>query len=247
MARNAIDVNLVADAASDDVALKSEARLDARGITAAWLIAAAARSEDPEEHDQRLARACEGSSSLYPVPVLVPPTAVPGAYDRARRLAATARCRVVRLCPGGHRYPLADWVLTPLPELCQRERLALMLDFEPDPVRWDETVAFARSYPSLPMVLLDAEIGADRALPAALDAAPNLLLHVGRLCSLEDLIRLTDAYGPSRFAWGSGHPEADAARESIAAAERLGGEVRAAILHGNAQALQDGSYAETFL
>ncbi len=248
MARVAIDVNLVVDGARDDVVQESEARLAGRDIAAGWVTAAGARNDDPEEHDQRLARACEGSSSLHPVPVLAPPTGVPGAYARAQRLAATARCRVVRLCPGSHGYPLADWLLSPLPELCQREGLALMLDFEPEPVRWDETVVFARSYPSLPMVVLDAGIGVDRALPAALDAAPNLLLHAGRLRSLEDLVRLADIFGASRFVWGSsGHPGADAARESIADTEWLGEESRAAILYGSAQALMDGNYADTFL
>jgi len=247
MAPDAVDVNLVIDAAGCDAASQSQARLHGNGISSGWVTAAASRTEDPEKHDELLARACERSPSLHPVPVLIPPTAVPGAYERARRLAATARCRVVRLCPSGHGYPLADWVLSPLPELCEREGVALVLDFAPEALRWSETVAFARAYPALPMVVLDAEIGLDRALPAALDAAPNLLLHVAQLPSPEHLVRLADVYGTSRFVWGSGPPGAGAARESIAAAEGLGEEGRAAILHDNAQALQDGGYAERFL
>jgi predicted TIM-barrel fold metal-dependent hydrolase len=241
MAGDAVDVNLVVDAAAVDAA-----RLEGDAIGAAWVTAARSRTEDPGEHDEQLARACEPWPSFHPLPVLVPPTGVAGAYERARRLAATARCRVVRLCPGGHGYPLADWVLSPLPELCQREGVSLVLDFAPVPVGWAETVAFARAYPSLPMVVLEAEVDVDRALPAALDAAPNLVLHVGRLRSPERLVHLAGVYGTSRFVWGSG-PRGAAARETIAAAEGLGEDDRAAILRGNAQALQDGSYAERFL
>ena len=247
MAFNVIDVNMIVEAGNDDVALLSEASLAEQDIAVGWLTAVAARREDPEEHDRRLARACEGSSSLYPVPVLIPPTGVPGAYERARQIAATARCRVVRLCPGGHKYPLVEWVLTPLPELCAREGLALVLDFEPDSVRWEETVAFARGYPSLPMVVLDAMIGEDRALAAALDSAPNLVVHLGRLRSLEDLVRLADVFGSSRFVWGSSSRPGATAPKSIVEGEQLGEDGRAAILGGNAQALMDGTYAEAFL
>jgi hypothetical protein len=82
--------------------------------------------------------------------VLVPPAGIPGAFERARRLTASARCRVIRLCPGGHRYPLADWVLSPVPELCERERIAVSLDFASERVNWAETVAFARGYSPVP-------------------------------------------------------------------------------------------------
>jgi hypothetical protein len=247
MALDAIDVNLVVDAASDDVVGQSEEWLAQQGLSGAWLTAVASRYEDPTEHDERLEHACAETPSLHVLPVLVPPTAGPGVYARARRLAADGS-RVVRLCPGSHHYPLADWVLSPLPELCERAGQALMLDFEPGPVRWEETVAFARTYPSLPMIVLEVQIGGDRVLPAALDVAPNLLVHVGRLHSLEDLVHLVRIYGASRFLWGSSlHPGQADALPSISEAQELDDESRASVLRANARALQDGRYAEAIL
>ena len=87
--------------------------------------------------------------------MLVPPTAVAGGFERARRLTASACRRVIRLCPGGHRYPLVDWVLSPVPELCEREGVAVVLDFAPEAVKWAEAVAFARHYSPVPMVILE--------------------------------------------------------------------------------------------
>ena len=107
----------------------NEQRLEQRAVAAAWATAAPARSGNPDEHDDRLARARETSASHHSVPVLVPPTAVAGGFERARRLTASAGRRVIRLCPGGHRYPLVDWVLSPVPELCEREGVAVVLDF----------------------------------------------------------------------------------------------------------------------
>jgi len=122
MARAALDVNLVLGEAGDDLA-ESEQRLAERAVAAAWATAARARNGNPDEHDDRLARACKSSASHHSVPVLVPLTGVTGGFERARRLTASAGCRVIRLCPGGHRYPLVDWVLSPVPELCERQAL----------------------------------------------------------------------------------------------------------------------------
>ncbi len=241
MARTGIDVNLVVDAADDDLA----GRLAALEVESAWVTASAARTQEPEASDEQLFRACNGSPSLHPLPVLVPPVSALGAYERARAIAATADLRVVRLCPAGHAYPLAEWVVSPLPELCERERLALVLDFEPQAVPWSEVVSFARAYPSVPMVVLGVDLGTDPVVAAALDAAPNLVIEIGLSSEGADLVRFADTYGPSRFVWGSGGGDgALAVREAIAG---LGEEARAAILGENARALADGSYAERFL
>jgi Amidohydrolase len=245
MAKAALDVNLVLDEVCDGAA-PVEQRLDRRSVAAAWVTAAAARTDDPKQHDRRLAHACEGSETLRHVPVLVPPTGEPGAFQRAERLLA-AGSRIVRLCPGNHHYPLATWVLSPLPELCQREGAALVLDFGPERVDWVQTVAFARSYPSLPMVVLEADFS-DRAVPAVLDRASNVLLHLGRLETLDRIVRLTTIFGRHRFVWGSSErADADEARRAVADSDELTEDARQAILRGNADALQTGSYREAFL
>jgi hypothetical protein len=223
MAPVAIDVNLVLDTVAVDDVVLSE-----RGLGGAWVTANASRTDDPAAPDARLGRDLSGSETLRPVPVLVPPTGTTGAYARAHEIVDSAPLHVVRLCPTGHRYPLADWVLSPIPELCERQSFTLLLDFAPADVPWLEAVAFARAFPSVPMVVLG--VGDERAAPAALDAAPNLILHLDGTISAE----LVATYGGSRFVAASGTAD-------------LPGRDRELILQRNAEALADGSYAEQWL
>jgi hypothetical protein len=223
MAPVAIDVNLVLEAGAVDEVVLSE-----RGLGGAWVTANASRTDDPAAHDARLARVLNATETLRPVPVLVPPTGTNGAYARAREIIHSAPLHVVRLCPTGHRYPLADWVLSPIPELCERQSFTLLLDFAPADVPWLEVVAFARTFPSVPIVLLG--VGGERTAPAALDAAPNLILHLDGTVSP----RLVATYGGSRFV-------------ATSATADLPDRDRELILHLNAEALADGSYAGQWL
>jgi hypothetical protein len=142
-----------------------------------------------------------GLSLMLEAPVLVPPTAAPDAFERALRHAADPACRVVRLCPARDAYPLVDWVLSPLPELCEREALALALDFDRGPIPWIDVVRLARSFPTVPMVVLHVDLDNDGVAPAALDAAANLVLHVSDALGLAPM---TEIFGPHRFAGPDG-------------------------------------------
>jgi len=51
--------------------------------------------------------------------------------------------KAVRLCPNRDAYPLVDWVLSPLPERCEREGVTLVLDFAPGSIPWNDVVTFA--------------------------------------------------------------------------------------------------------
>lgn len=233
-------MNLVVEVDRHDVS-RTEPALDGR---AAWVTAAAARVDEPDRHDETLDGLCRHSPSLVPVPVLLPPTGVPGALDRAQRIAG-GRYRLVRLCPTTHRYLLADWVLSPLPELLEREGAAVLIDFAPEPVSWHETVALARAFPSLPLVVLGVEVGADRSVPSALDAAPNIVCAIAALATVEDLARLCELFGASRFVCEAGERAKPMA--AIAESELLPAEAREAALWANADALARGAYADMFL
>ena len=245
MARSGIDVNLVVEVEHADAAERAERRLASLGLGSAWVSPREACVNEPDAYDERLEAAFDAATSLLPVPVIVPPTGDPGAYERARRVADNAAVRVVRLCPAGHGYPLADWVLSPLPELCEREGLAVVIDFASEPIPWPAVLAFARTFPTLALVLLGVAVGEDRALPAALDAAPNLVFALGRLRSADDLARLCETFGASRFVFGTDERADPAA--ALAAVAALGDEARDAVLQGNAEALAAGTYAEASL
>jgi hypothetical protein len=74
----------------------------------------------------------------------------------------------------------------------------------------------------------------------------NLVLQVSRPAAIESLAGLSS----HRFVWGSSEGvDADALRRSLADGETLTEEEQkqTAVVGGNAQALQDGVYAKTFL
>jgi hypothetical protein len=245
--RAGVDVNVVIDVAREDAAARAEQAVSALGLRAGWVTAAESRVDEPDAYDEALGRLCEPSPLLLPVLTLVPPTAVPGGYERARRITSEAVCRVVRLCPTAHRYVLADWVLTPLAELCDREGVSVLLDFAPDPVPWGAVVAFARAFPSVPMVVLDVELDGDRSIPAAMDAAPNVVCAITGHGSVVRLASFCDIFGAARFVCGSDQRAGGASVFTAISDAALTADARDAVLHGNADALARGTYAATYL
>ena len=138
-----------------------------------------------------------------------------GSVQRALDAVGHDAGRMVRVCPGpnGHGYPLLDWILSPLPESCERENLGLAIDYQGALIPWDDVVRFARAFPALPMVLIGASIGEDGVIRAALDVAPNLILELSAPGG-ETLARLVDRFGSHRFTGGADAIEADSWREA---------------------------------
>jgi hypothetical protein len=217
MAVRAVDVNLAVAEMTASALEAAAALLATHGLAGAWVTTSEGE-------------AVAAPPGLHVVPVLVPPTGAPDALDRAERIAAEAVLRVVRLCPTAHGYPLLDWVLTPLPELCARERMAMMLDFTPGEPPWRELVELARRHPALPLVVVGGSMSM-YTVPAVLDATANVILDA---CGLPDL---GAKFGVHRFVWGSaGSPDRMRDERAVAAA-----------LAGTAAALAAGTYAETYL
>ncbi len=139
-----------------------------------------------------------------------------GSLQRALDAAVGDAGRIVRIRPGpnGDGYPLLDWVLSPLPETCERENLGLAIDYQGARIPWEDVVRFSRAYPALPMILIGASIGNDGVIPAALDVAPNLILELASASGGEALTRLVDRFGAHRFTVRADAIEAGAWREA---------------------------------
>jgi hypothetical protein len=235
-----IDVNLIVEEATAAELHGWTELMAEHELAGAWVTPRAARTGDPAAGDA-LAAVCDGIDTLQVMPVLVPPTGAPGALERALRIAASAALRVVRLCPRGHGYPLVDWTVSPLPELCARERMAMVLDFAPGDPPWRDIVDLARRHPALPLVVIGGPAGAVHTMPAVLDATANVLVDVSGHPDLRAIPALVAAFGSHRFVWGSGGK-----REAVAGRSRLDG-LGDAILGSNAAALGAGTYTERFL
>jgi hypothetical protein len=178
--------------------------------------------------------------------------AMPGsAGDLATRVAAfrlAGAPSIVRVCPGscGHGYPMEPWALSPIPEFCEREDLALFVDFgERSDYPWSELVAFARSYPRLAIVALGAPFAGPTAA-RALDATPNLIFDTSGLdgASGASLVAsLAKSHGAYRLVYGSGR--SGVGPDDIAAV--LGGEDSDTVLSVTARRLDKGTWGNEFL
>src|SRR5438067_1108134 len=114
------------------------------------------------------------------------PPGAPANFGRPSRCSSgqTVPCALPKrrsvYCPGPHgrSCPLVWSAVSPVPEYCAREELALVIDFrsEAPAYPWSEIVDFARAYPRLAVVALAAPLQGPTA-GRALDAASNLVLE----------------------------------------------------------------------
>jgi hypothetical protein len=215
-----------------------------------WVVNDVSLRDDPRRGDDELLLAVQGLiPRVRPQIVLIPPAHRSGEVQRALDARARGGCGLVRLSPGagGHRYPLVDWLLTPLPETCEREGLGLALDYGPagSQPAWEDVVVFARAFPSVPIVVMGVDLEADFVVRGALDAAPNLLIELSGLPRARVLSEEVARFGGHRFLFGSrgaADPgDADRLVEMLSVSDKI------AILSGNADSLQLGTWAADFL
>lgn len=236
-----VDVSLVVRDVSADALQRLASELRDAGLDSGWVILDDVRNDDLTSFD-----IAANGLPLSPVQVALPPVSEVGGLSRAEQVVAAARCRVQRLCPVAHGYPLAGWVLSPLPELCVREHMALLLDFGDESIPWADVVAFAREFPALPLVVLGGLREGDRAVAAALDATANVVIELSRATAPAVLGDLVERFGAHRFVWGSGgSPEIQ--RRRVELVHGLSADDRAVVMNDNAIILGNGLYAARYL
>jgi hypothetical protein len=179
--------------------------------------------------------------------VAVPPF-VGGEATAALEAATGDGPRLVRLCPGraGSGYPLAGWLLAPLPELCDHGDVALALDYTGvSDMPWGEVVDLARRHPGLCLVVMGRggdELGV---MTACLDATANLVFETSALGDPAWLRRAVTAVGAHRFVFGSGGEPSRAAE--LLGAAGLAPDEASMVGSGVAGLIDAGSWAESWL
>ena len=166
--------------------------------------------------------------------------------NTARKAMEAGAPRVLRLRPGalGHRFPLVDWVLEPLPAVCEREGYALALDYGPSgALPLAELAGFACSAPEVPLLLLGDRLCEQPAIWRLLDRCPNVLLQITNRARPADLATGIEIFGAHRFVFGS--RGVGSAGETLLGA--LEADDRAALLRGNARELDSLGWRERWL
>jgi hypothetical protein len=225
------------------VDINSRARRVGVGVDEVWVVNPLARRNDPAAFDG----ATPPIANVRECVVAMPESSgdLPARVSAARAAGAPA---VVWVCPGpdGHGYPMQSWAVSPIPEFCERENLALIVDPGDTPeYPWADIVSFARAYPRLPIVTLGAPL-VGPTTSRALDATPNLIFDISGLDSTSDLAALAvvaRGRGTHRLVYGSG--DCDIAATKIAAAFAAGDTVE--IFSGNAARLDNGTWGSEFL
>lgn len=167
--------------------------------------------------------------------------------DHAREAMDSGAPRVLRLRPGslGHRFPLVDWVLEPLPAVCEREGYALALDYGPNgAIPLADLDSFGCSAPEVPLLLLGDKLCEYPAIWRLLDRCPNILLQVTSRARPEDVLTGVTTFGRHRFVFGSRGIGAEADAKVLAL---LDDEARRAVLSENARQLDSLSWREEWL
>ncbi|MDQ6709893.1 MAG: hypothetical protein M3Z11_04980 [Candidatus Dormibacteraeota bacterium] len=139
-----------------------------------------------------------------------------GFLQRALDTVRARTDRLVRVCPGpnGHGYPLLDWMLSPLPETCERENLGLVIDYQGAAIPWELVIPFARAYPGLPMILVGASGQSLSVIPAALEVAANLIVELPDASDRPTVERLVGRFGSHRVTVSASTIVPDAWREA---------------------------------
>jgi hypothetical protein len=212
------------------------------GVDETWVMNPEVRRGDPAAYD-----GAPGASANVREYIVTLPDALGTLPDRLKTRRGQGAPAIVRLCPGvgGHGFPLESWAVSPIPEFCEREELALAIDYGDAAFPWSEVVAFARAYPRLVVLALGAPLSGPTAA-RALDATANLVFDTSGLDGAADLPALAAmvrACGGYRVAYGSGQSRVD-----IAEIERaLSPGDAATVFSGTAGHLQAGTWASEYL
>jgi hypothetical protein len=123
-------------------------------------------------------------------------------YDRLKQLRPAA----VRMCPRSTNYPFDAFFCGPILEALNKLRIPLLLsETEAPPVQ--DTVAAAKAYPELPIVLLRDSFNRSRTIVPMLTKLANIFIDTATMIDTGLLEELVCRYGAEdRLLLGSGLP-----------------------------------------
>jgi len=139
--------------------------------------------------------------------------------------ARDARVRAVRLFPRYHLYALREWCVGELCAALEEAALPLFVDYGPRHwseavIPWDGIREIAGAHPALAIVVVGANVGDVRTLPALLRELPNLYAEIHSFNPPDAIEQFVEADLGDRLLFGTGLPKC--------AAECVVGQMRAA-------------------
>lgn len=202
------------------------------GIGAALVHHAVAAQADVNAGNSLLLRQIGEHKDLYPCWVMLPEyfNDVPKPKEWARS-ARDAGVRAVRLLPRYHLFEVREWCIGRLCQALEESSLPMFLDFGPRHwsealIPWDGIREIALAHPALPIIVIGANVGDVRTLPALLRELPNLYSEIHAFNPPEAMEQFADADLSGQLIFGTGLPKR--------AAECVVGQLRAAKISSSA-------------
>ncbi|MFI1015343.1 amidohydrolase family protein [Streptomyces sp. NPDC020965] len=146
----------------------------------------------------RLAESAAPGPRLVPVPVLIP-----GPFGTGR----PGDERLVRLCPGEHRWPLTGGPSLALAAELARRGIAVLLGWET--VTAPEVARYAAGTPELRIVLTGTGYRSARELTGLMDTHPGLSVDTSTLAGHLQVEWFAERHGARRVLFGTGAPVTD--------------------------------------
>lgn len=186
--------------------------LQSFGIASALVYHADAAASDFQRGNRRLLDDIAAHPNLHPCWVLVPhQTGEMPAPEAVVPMMLAAGVRATRLFPRDHRFALRGWNIGPLLERLAHHQLPVWLDFglrgwTDDVIDWDGIDEVCTAFPSLPLVLVGANIGSNRRLFPLMERHPNLLIETSYYTVHRGIELVTRTFGAERLLFGTGFP-----------------------------------------
>ena len=181
--------------------------MDAAGIEEALVYHSVAQEADPVLGNGLLTEEIKGIDRLHPVWVVIPHHT--GEMPKPKKLVKDMekhKVRAVKMYPtkNQHGFSLEEWCAGKLLAALEEARLPLMLDIEV--VWWEEIARLLKTYPKLPVIVVDANYRHNRFAYPLYEKYGNLYIELSRHLGAGQLEDVVGKFGSRPLLFGTNMP-----------------------------------------
>ncbi len=225
--------------------------MDAHGIAEALVFHSLAKEQSPPDGNRLLLDEIAGHERLHPCAVLLPHWTgeFPPPEEHVPQLLDQG-FRAVRLFPANHYFELSSWCCRELFIALAEHRIPLFLDYDnahwgTTRTNWDAVARAVAAHPTLPVIIVNESMAADRSLQPLLTKFDNFLFETSSYEIHRGLEIVSERHGPQRALFGTGLPSRDPAGPiTMITYADLPPDHKALIAGGNLRRLLEGVQTE---
>ena len=178
--------------------------LDRAGIGAALVYHSWAEEWHPTKGNERLLQELAGREGLYPCFVALPPASEDTLPPTELVALVAEKHGAVRVYPQKHEFRLTPWCCGELLEALASAAVPLLVELLQ--TSWDDLHLVLSTYPTLPVILLEAGYRTQRYMYALWEQHPNLYLEANSYKPFWGIEDVCARYGAERLVFGTRLP-----------------------------------------